>query len=143
MNKARKAILTVEVLTLLTHAELKQLKGLVFVQLKGGDRRTIKAEKPMGTQHDCYGLVKQVQVNIVGNSDEELWDESSGHPEREDWGKPKPKAKRKARRATARRAARDTKSEAKGTSPRKPRPSEIRKRAERAAAKAEAAAATA
>lgn len=139
MVKARRAVLTVEVDTLLPHAELKKLRGLVFGDLKGGDRRTIKDKKPVGTQHDCYGLVRQVQANIVGPSESELWEEPSGHPAREDW---KPKKKRKkARRTSKRRAARDTKAEAKGPSPRKPRPSELRKKAEREAARAEAAAA--
>jgi hypothetical protein len=141
MVKARRAVLTVEVDTLLPHAELKQLRGLVFGQLKGGERKTIKGEKPIGTQHDCYGLIRQVQANIVGPAEGELWDEPSGHPRRKDW---KPKRKRKARRTSKRRAARDTAKEAKGPSPkapRKPRPSEIRRKAEREAAKAQAAAA--
>lgn len=142
MVKARRAVLTVEVDTLLPHAELKQLRGLVFGDLKGGNRKTIKDKKPVGTQHDCYGLVRQVQANIVGPSEGELWDEPSGHPERSDW-KPKRRSK-KRRRTTKRRAARSTKTEAKGPSPkapRKPRPSELRKKAEREAARAAAAAA--
>lgn len=140
MVKARRAVLTVEVDTLLPHAELKKLRGLVFGDLKGGDRKTIKDKKPVGTQHDCYGLVRQVQANIVGPSESELWDEPSGHPAREDW---KPKKKRKkARRTSKRRAARDTKKEAKGPSPRKPRPSKIRARQLRAVEKAEAVAAS-
>lgn len=138
MNRARKCILTVQVNTLLTHGELKKLCGLVFIKHKGRGRRTIKDEKPLGTQHDCYGLIEQVQVNIVGPSKLEL-DKPRGHPRREDWGKPKRRGKAK-RRTTKRRAARDTKKEAKGVTHRKPRPSELRAREARAAAKAAAAA---
>lgn len=135
---------------MLNNTELRQLRGLVFGSLKGGTRRTIKKEKPIGTQHDCFGLVREVELKDLGPATHELWDEPSGHPEREDWKKAKAK-KRKARKAKAarrapskRRAARDTAEHAKGVSPkppRKPRPSELRAREERAKAKAETAAA--
>lgn len=72
----RKAIITIEVETTLTGAELRDVQSLVFGRVrrenakattpKGrAERATIRREVPKWVGHDTAGTIKQVQVNVV------------------------------------------------------------------------------
>lgn len=74
--KMRKAILTIEVRTTLTGAELRELQSLVFGRVrrevgkamgpKGrSSRQTIRREMPKWVGNDTAGLIEQIQVNVV------------------------------------------------------------------------------
>lgn len=76
MTKMRKAIITIEVQTTLTGAELREVQALVFgrvrrevgkaVTPKGRETRaTIRREVPKWVGHDTQGTITQVQVNVV------------------------------------------------------------------------------
>ena len=76
MTRKRKAVLTIEVETELTGAELRNLQALVFgrarreagkAETKQGkaSRATIRREMPNWFGHDTRGIIKQVQVNVV------------------------------------------------------------------------------
>lgn len=69
--RARKVIITVEVKTELSHADLKGLQALVFgrVRRKNSQARnsrcTIRREVPKWVGHDTKGTIEQVQVNVI------------------------------------------------------------------------------
>lgn len=71
MTKMRKAIITIEVKTTLTGAELRGLQALVFGEVRRTDstkrttRSTIRREVPKWVGHDTAGIIEQVQVNVV------------------------------------------------------------------------------
>jgi hypothetical protein len=76
MTKMRKAIITIEVNTTLTGAELRDVQALVFGRVrretgkattpKGRTARaTIRREVPKWIGHDTQGTITQVQVNVV------------------------------------------------------------------------------
>lgn len=67
--RMRKVAIMVEAETSLTIEQLKQLKSLVFLSLKGRGRRSIKLEPPTQACRiavsDCRGAIRQVQVNVI------------------------------------------------------------------------------
>lgn len=76
MTRMRKAILTIEVETTLTGAELREIQSMVFGRVrretgkattpKGrAARSTIRREVPKWVGHDTQGTIKQIQVNVV------------------------------------------------------------------------------
>lgn len=69
MPRMRSVTITIEAETSLTTAQLKQLKSLVFISLKGNGRRSIRSEPPHQAcriaNSDCCGEIKQVQVNVI------------------------------------------------------------------------------
>lgn len=67
---AKRVIITVEAETSMSVRELQKLQALVFGTLKESKRSkvrraTLKRDMPYGLRHDCLGLIKQVQVNVV------------------------------------------------------------------------------
>lgn len=82
MTRMRKAIITIEVETTLTGAELKDIQSMVFGRVrrengkamapKGRESRsTIRRELPKWVGHDTQGIIKQVQVNVVDRKSRE------------------------------------------------------------------------
>lgn len=73
-TRARKVVLTIEVMTELSYKELQQVQALVFGTVRrkvgGGEkvrgtRQTIRREIPKWAGHDVRGVIEQVQVNVV------------------------------------------------------------------------------
>ena len=68
----RKAVLTIEVTTTLSHKELMDVQSLVFGQIRRtrlnqrSSRQTIQRTVPKWAGHDTAGVITQVQVNVVG-----------------------------------------------------------------------------
>ena len=69
MAKMRKVVLTIEVETELNLDELRNVQAVVFGTLRDGfdgqRRITVKKTMPKHWNHDCRGLIQQVQVNVV------------------------------------------------------------------------------
>lgn len=69
MAKMRKVVLTIEVETELSVEQLKSVQAVVFGTLRDGfdgkRRLTVKKTMPKHWNHDCRGLIQQVQVNVV------------------------------------------------------------------------------
>lgn len=76
MTRKRKAIITIEVETTLTGAELRDVQSLVFGRVRRENdkattpkgraaRATIRREVPKWVGHDTQGIITQVQVNVV------------------------------------------------------------------------------
>lgn len=70
MTEMRKVMLSIEVDTVLSVEELKDLQALVFGRLRSDSyakkcRLTIKHHMPAGMNHDVRGVIKQVQCNVV------------------------------------------------------------------------------
>lgn len=66
----RTVVLTIEVDTVLSVEELKDLQALVFGRMRSDSyadkhRMTIKHHMPAGVNHDVRGVIKQVQANVV------------------------------------------------------------------------------
>lgn len=69
----RTVVLTIEVDTVLSVEELKDLQALVFGRMRSDSyadkhRMTIKHHMPAGVNHDVRGVIKQVQANVVKGS---------------------------------------------------------------------------
>lgn len=76
MTRKRKAIITIEVETTLTGAELRDVQALVFGRARRENgkattekgrsaRSTIRREIPKWVGHDTQGTITQVQVNVI------------------------------------------------------------------------------
>ena len=70
MTEMRKVILQIEVNTVLSVEELKDVQCLVFGRMRSDSyakkcRMTIKHHMPAGMNHDVRGTIDQVQVNVV------------------------------------------------------------------------------
>lgn len=69
MAQMRKVVLTIEVETDLNLEDLRSVQAVVFGTLRDGfdgkRRLSVKRKMPKHWNHDCRGLIQQVQVNVV------------------------------------------------------------------------------